>query len=129
MIERRIPREIPTSGSSRSQDFFQSSGHYVAIVARLRRAASVLEADNELSLPAVSVSDLGRAVSGFLSDIRLGLPREDTTSNRAGSKTSGRYSRKLNTEIVDPAQAARIRKNRQDFQVELIERMRQRSKK
>lgn len=115
-IQKRPPVAIIVGSSEQFPSF---GGAHGRIVANVRRAASVLEADVELSLPAVSVSALGRAVSSFLDEVRLGLPREGTSSTRTkGSSGTDRYGRSLQTEIRDPELAARVRKNRAAFKDE-----------
>ncbi len=90
-----------------------SFGQYSRVVAAVRRAASLLEADQRKELPQVAVNALERAVKTFLQDVRLGLPQGGgTTSNQGSFTTPGRYGRKMQTEVQDPERAARIRKNR-----------------
>ncbi len=111
---RREPVSDGSSARSQPPSYF---GPYARVVAKVRRAASVLEADDGLSLPKVSVNDLERAVSAFLDEVRLGLPREavvgGSTTSRGSSTTRGRgYGAKLKLELKDPEQAARVRQNR-----------------
>lgn len=111
--ERRIQSQSSETSQSSESSLF--SGGYARVRTKLSRAVSVLAADDELSLPQVSVNALERAVSTFLDEIRLGLPRVDS-SGRGISSTEGRYGRKLQTEIVDAELARRVRKNRRDVE-------------
>ncbi len=118
----------PSSATSSAHSSYplQYFGAYGRLVAKLRRCASVLEADDGLLLPRVSVNDLERAASTFLDEIRLGLPREDTIMPTGSSTTRGRYGRKLQTEIVDPELSMRVRKNRAAFKEQQAEALSQR---
>ncbi len=131
-LRRRTGKEIPkkvrldgdTSDSSMGQ--FHYFGAYGRIVAKLRRIAAVLEADDALSLPRVSVNDLERAASTFLDEVRLGLPREGSSLTPGSSTTRGRYGPKVEQEIRDPERAARVRANRDKIKEEQIQRFQSR---
>ncbi len=110
-IGTRIQKEQGSGGSGNSQQQPAHFGPYGRVVAKVRRAASVLEADDGRSLPQVSVNGLERAVSTFLEEVRLGLPREDSSGQEISSRQA-RYGRKLTTELKDPALAQRVRDNR-----------------
>ncbi len=101
-------------------------GAYGRIVAKLRRIAAVLEADDALSLPRVSVNDLERAASAFLDEVRLGLPREGSSLTPGNSTTRGRYGPKVEQEIRDPERAARVRANRATIKAEQLARFQSR---
>ncbi len=96
----------------------QSFGPHERVRAALARVLGVVNADEELLLPPVSLNDLAKALSAFLAEARLGLDREP----RAGATTStrtGAYSHKLRLELVDPEISARVRANRRAVQKDL----------
>ncbi len=125
-----IPRATSTPGPlPDSPSYLSLNAAHGRVSAALRRAASVLEADVELSLPQVSVNDLERAVSTFLNEIRLGLPREGTSSSQTPSSGHRSYGRRLRTEITDPELAARVKKNRKAVEVELMDTLKLRNRK
>ncbi len=120
---------VISSATSLSSVSPHYSGAYAVVTAKLRRAVSVLEVDVEQSLPRVSVNALGRAVSAFLEEIRLGLPPVDTSSTPMGVQSaSGRYGRKVTVELVDPALAARVRANRKEVEIGILKSFKERSK-
>ncbi len=127
--ENAIPRKVRLDGdtSDSSMGQFHYFGAYGRIVAKLRRIAAVLEADDALSLPRVSVNDLERAASTFLDEVRLGLPQREGSSSTPGSSTTrGRYGPKVEQEIRDPDRAARVRANRAQVKEEQLQRFQSR---
>ncbi len=125
---KEIPRGNPTSTRGPSRSYLSLNVAHARVVVKLRRAASVLEADDGRSLPQVSVNDLERAVSTFLEEVRLGLPREGTSTNRTSSSGDRSYGSKLQLEIKDPERAKRVRANRKQVEVEILEKMKARGK-
>ena len=114
----RIRSPIPTSGTSYSgPQQFQSFGPHERVRAALARVLAVVNADEELLLPQVSVNDLASALSAFLAESRLGLDRPQVGGS-SSTRTPG-YSHKLRLELVDPEIAARVRANRRSVQKEL----------
>ena len=114
-IETRVQSPARSYGTSQSSGQLRSSEPYARVTAKVRRAANVLAADDGLSLPAVSVNDLERAVSTFLDEVRLGLPVADTSSSRTSGSGRRSYGSKLQLELKDPGRAQRVRENRAAF--------------
>ncbi len=119
-LRRKIGTKNPTptrrSGTSEESPSSLLYGPYGRVRGALRRVLAVLDADDGLLLPQVSVNDLGRALSAFLEDARLGLAGGGSSSTRSPA-----YTHKLTTELNDPELAARVRKNRKAVQLDLDE--------
>ncbi len=113
----RIP--IVSSETLQSSGHFLFTGSYARVREKLARAVNVLASDDGQSLPQVSVNDLERAVSTFLSEIRLGLPRGGSLSTPGSSTTPGRYGPKVRLEITDPEMAARVRANQRSVRKDI----------
>ncbi len=126
----RSPRATLTSTSdSPPPSSLSLNVAHARVVGKLRRAASVLEADVGLSLPQVSLNDLERAVSTFLEEVRLGLPRAGISSSRTSSSAGRSYGKALELEIKDPERARRVRANRKEIEAELLRTHEQRRRK
>ncbi len=106
----KIPRPTRPQGTGPQPSEYLLYGPYGRVRAALMRVKGLLDADEGLSLPQVSVNDLERALSVFQDECRLGLPREGTPS----TPTRG-YGHKLITELKDPELAERVRKNRAEI--------------